>query len=82
MNERWHYGPIWIDPNFYRYPGRDPWVWKIAPDVGKPHPYSSPQRIAPAPLDEERVREIVRKEIADLPIPFDVPDAPPEGTPS
>ena len=32
----------------------------------------------PAPVDDERIRKIVREEIADLPIPFDVPDAPPE----
>jgi hypothetical protein len=33
---------------------------------------------APRPVDEERIRKIVREEIANLPIPFDVPDAPPE----
>jgi hypothetical protein len=39
--------------------------------------YPVPKMPSPA-VDEERVRKIVREEIADLPIPFDVPDAPPE----
>jgi hypothetical protein len=37
----------------------------------------SPEMPSPA-VDEERIRKIVREEIASLPIPFDVPDAPPE----
>lgn len=66
------YGPIWVDPRFLewrRY--QAPWGWTTTTTTTQP--------VTPAPtVDEERIRKIVREEIADLPIPFDVPDAPPE----
>lgn len=45
------------------------------------------QRLEPGPweswpwpqVDEDRLRRIVREEIAQLPISYDVPDTPPEG---
>jgi len=75
------YGPIWIDPRFYQ---PEPWRWRYPPqrptfpDAGLPTPPYAPPLPAPQPVDEERIRKIVREEVADLPIPFDVPDAPPE----
>lgn len=68
-------GPIWIDPNYLQYHrwGRG-WTDRTITTTGT-QPFVPLQ-----PVDEERIRKIVREEIAELPIPFDVPDAPPEGT--
>lgn len=76
----WGRGTTWIGPNYYRYrpwytPEPTSWPW---PDAGRPVPYTPPRPTAPAPVDEEAIRKIVREEIADLPIPFDVPDTLPE----
>jgi hypothetical protein len=66
-----HRGPVWIDPRYLER--RAPWTWGWVETVTTDHtaPYAPP-------VDEERIRKIVREEIAGLPIPFDVPDAPPE----
>ena len=71
----WHHYPRHYD-HLYRALRREDfgWYWeqiKRTPVVEPPPP--------PPPADEERIRKIVREEIAELPIPFDVPDAPPEG---
>jgi hypothetical protein len=73
------YGPIWMDPRYFHHyrpqrPG--PWErWEITTtDHTTPH-------APPQPVDEDRIRRIVREEIARLPIKFDVPDALPEDAP-
>lgn len=77
MHDFWNdRGPIWIDPRQYRvgewYDGRTWTTAKIITD-NVTHPYPP----APAPVDEERIRKIVREEMSDLVKP-DIPAAPPE----
>lgn len=53
------------------------WSYKYGtPRISDPRVIPAP--VVPKPFDEEQIRRIVREEIADLPIPFDVPDAPEE----
>ena len=60
--------PWWeVDPSSREWNGRG-WYYMRRIEQRPPRP----------PVDEERIRKIVREEIADLPIRFDVPDAPPE----
>lgn len=77
----WGFGlfdPIWIDPYYQpkRASRQAPWRTTIT------EPYASRTDSTGAPLpdsiDEERVRRLIREEIANLPIRFDVPDVPPE----
>lgn len=85
MSRHFDGGPIWIDPRVYQQYRIGEWrrfgtgdFWETT-TTDNTNPV--PPRVIPtpaAPVDEERIREIVREEIADLPIPFDVPDAPPE----
>lgn len=64
MKYRPMFGPIWIDPNYYRQ-----WGWTETTNVTRPYAQ---------PADEGGIRKIVREEIADLPIKYDVPDVPPD----
>lgn len=70
-------GPIWIDPHYYyrRQYQPMPSRWSETYTTDNTGPVAPQQ---PAPPTEDQIRKIVRQEIADLPIPFDVPDAPPE----
>lgn len=64
-----------INPPPRNYWQNDGWGWETwTVTTNRTLPIMSPQQ----PVDEELVRRLVREEIADLPIPFDVPDAPPE----
>lgn len=71
-------GPIWIDPRWLEAHGwpDESWGWRettITTTGANTTPY-------PKPVTEDRLREIVREEIAELPIKYDVPDAPPESS--
>jgi hypothetical protein len=67
------FGPLWVDPNYlhrYGWPA-EPWGYHT-------RTVTTTRRSGAQPVGEERIREIVRQEIAGLPIPFDVPDSLPE----
>jgi hypothetical protein len=60
---------IWIDPNYLeRIGGWQSWTVTTTNTTEVP--------AASTPVDEDRIREIVRQEIAELPIKYDVPDSP------
>lgn len=67
-------GPIWIDPRWLEAHGwpDESWGWRTTTTTDTA-PYAKP-------VSEKRIREIVREEIAELPIKYDVPDAPPESS--
>ena len=70
-------GPIWIDPRWYEQYRVGAWRTGTS---DRTEVYPDPMRPIPGghtPVDEERIRELVREEMADLVNP-DVPDAPPE----
>ena len=71
------YRPQFWPPLYHYQP--EPWGYRYTKTITTTGTDTQPVAV---PVDEERIRKIVREEIAELPIQFDVPDAPPEkGTP-